>query len=193
MRAKPLNPENMNPEVRYVHDEVISLVTRSQGPVSMVNTEGALIGPFPPMLRNPQFGIPALAFVRSLDNHATLPNKLKEVAILTVGCIFGTRFILYAHKIMAEHFGFSNTTVASLASGYRPAELNKAENIAYQMATTLANGNTLSDSLFANAIETLKEEGTAELIFLISAYVMLATVLNGFDVPIPEASTNIKI
>lgn len=186
MRAAPLHPEEMNPEVRHVHDEVISLVTRSQGPVSMVNTEGALIGPFPPMLRHPQFGIPALAFVRSLDNHATLPNKLKEVAILTVGSVFGARFILHAHKVMAEHFGFSKTSVASLASGYRPAELNEAESIAYQMATTLTNGNSLSDSLYANAIEILKEEGTAELIFLISAYVTLAVVLNGFDVPIPE-------
>ena len=188
MRAAPLHPEEMNPEVRHVHDEVISLVTRSQGPVPMVNAEGALVGPFPPMLRHPQFGIPALAFVRSLDNHATLPNKLKEVAILTVGAVFGTPFIRYAHKIMAEHFGFSKTAVASLASGYRPAELNDAESIAYQVATTLANGNTLTDSLYARAIETLGEEGTAELMFLIAAYVMLAMVLNGFDVPVPEDS-----
>lgn len=29
MRAAPLPPEEMSPEVRYVHDEVINLVTRS--------------------------------------------------------------------------------------------------------------------------------------------------------------------
>lgn len=186
MRAAPLHPEAMTPEVRYVHDEVINLVTKSQGPVSMVNADGALIGPFPPMLRHPQFGIPALAFVRSLDNHATLPKKLKEVVILTVGAVFGAKFELYAHQIMAEHFGFSKTAVAYLASGYRPAELNEEESIAYQMASTLANGHTLSDTLYARAIETLGEDGTAELIFLIAAYVMLAMVLNGFDIPIPN-------
>ncbi|MFT3796019.1 carboxymuconolactone decarboxylase family protein [Flavobacterium sp.] len=189
MRAAPLPPAEMNPEVRYVHDEVVNLVTRSQGPVSMVNPEGALIGPFPPMLRHPQFGIPALAFIRSLDNHATLPKKLKEVAILTVGAVFGSRFELYAHKIMAEHFGFSKTAVAYLASGYRPAELDEAESLAYQVANTLANGSTLSDSLYTRSIEVLGEEGTAELIFLIAGYAMLAMVLNGFDVPIPKDQT----
>jgi 4-carboxymuconolactone decarboxylase len=183
MRAKPLLPEEMSPEVRTVHDGVISLVTRSQGPVPMVNEQGALIGPFPPMLRFPQFGIPALNFVRSLDNHATLDKKVKEVAILTVGAAFNCRFELYAHKIMAAHFGFSQASVAALASGTRPADLAPEESIAYEVADVLAKGTSLPDELYHTALEVLGEETTAELIFLISAYAMLAMVLNGFDVP----------
>jgi 4-carboxymuconolactone decarboxylase len=170
MRAKPLLPEEMSPEVRTVHDGVISLVTRSQGPVPMVNEQGALIGPFPPMLRFPQFGIPALNFVRSLD-------------ILTVGAAFNCRFELYAHKIMAAHFGFSQASVAALASGTRPADLAPEESIAYEVADVLAKGTSLPDELYHTALEVLGEETTAELIFLISAYAMLAMVLNGFDVP----------
>jgi 4-carboxymuconolactone decarboxylase len=183
MRANPLLPEEMNPDVLYVHDEVVNLVTRSQGPVPMINEQGALIGPFPPMLRFPQFGIPALSFVRSLDNHATLPKKVKEVAILTVGAAFNCRFELYAHKIMAAHFGFSPASVAALASGTRPADLTQEENIAYEVAGILAKGSILPDSLYTHAQEVLGKETTAELIFLIAAYAMLAMVLNGFDVP----------
>ncbi|MXN89843.1 hypothetical protein GR160_01255 [Flavobacterium sp. Sd200] len=182
MRAKPFLPEEMNSEVRFVHDEVVKLVTHSQGPVSMLNAQGALIGPFPPMLRFPQFGIPALSFVRSLDNHATLPKKLKEVAILTVGAAFNCKFELYAHKIMALHFGFTAKSVEDLSSGNRPNDLTPEENITYDIATVLAKGDSLPDSLYNHAITLLGEHGTAELLFLISAYAMLAMVLNGFDV-----------
>lgn len=185
MRISPVDPEKMTAEVRYVNDQVLSLVTRSQGPVTMINTEGALVGPFPPMLQFPQFGIPALTFVRSLDNHATLPKKLKEVAILTVGAALGSRFELYAHEIMAAHFGFSPAAVASLALGSRPAELSEQEAIAYEIATVLAKGRIVPDAAYARAIQLLGSEGTAELIFLIGAYALLAMVLNGFDVPAP--------
>ncbi|WP_343694669.1 hypothetical protein [Flavobacterium sp.] len=182
MRVNPINPETMNEEVRYVHDEIFKLITNSQGPVSMINDEGALTGPFPPMLRFPQFGITALSFVRSLDNHASLPKKVREVAILTVGAAFGARFELYAHEIMARHFGFSAAAIASLASGIRPAELNHEEAIAYEIASVLTKGRIIPDSAYNLAKEILGEEGLAELIFLIGAYTLLATVLNGFDV-----------
>lgn len=187
MRIAPFQPEKMNTEVRYVHDEVVNLITRSQGPVKMINEEGALIGPFPPMLHFPQFGIPALSFIRSLDSHATLPKKVREVAILTVGAVFGARFELYAHEIMAQHFGFSQAAVASLSAGFRPYELNAEEAIAYEIAQVLAKGRIVSDAAYAHAEKLLGKDGIAELIFIVGAYVLLATVLNGFDVPAPEA------
>lgn len=182
MRVAPLLPNDMAPEVRYVHEEVVNLVTRIQGPVPMVNEQGALIGPFPPMLRFPQFGIPALNFVRSLDSNETLPKKVKEVAILTVGAVFNCRFELYAHEIMAAHFGFSAEAVGQLATGTQPPDLTPQERIAFQVADTLSKGNVLPDSLYKYALEVLGEQAVAELIFIISAYAMLAMVLNGFDV-----------
>src|SRR5688572_24098937 len=72
MRVLPVLPENMNDETRYVHDEIAKQVARAQGPVPMLNADGALIGPFPPMLHFSQFGIPALSFIRSLDAYAKL-------------------------------------------------------------------------------------------------------------------------
>lgn len=165
MRVLPIHPEKMATEVRLVHNGVVDLVTRSQSPVKMMNAEGELIGPFPPMLQYPQFGIPALAFVRSLDNHATLSKKVKEVAILTVGAAFSSRFELYAHEIMAGHAGFSTSAIASLASGSRPEELNQEEAIAYEVASVLSHAKVVSDSVYNRATELLGKEGTAELVF----------------------------
>ena len=78
MRIKPLPPDTLSPEVRYVHDEIASLIGRSQSQVNMLDAQGALLGPFPPMLHYPQFGIPALTFLRSLDMHATLDKRVRE-------------------------------------------------------------------------------------------------------------------
>src|SRR6478736_3890050 len=104
MRIKPSPPDTLGPEVRYVYDEISNLISHSQSQVKMIDGQGALLGPFAPMLQYPQFGIPALNFLRSLDNHATLNKAVREVAILTVGGKLGARFELYAHEIMAEVF-----------------------------------------------------------------------------------------
>lgn len=186
MRLKPLPPDTLGPELRFVHDEIASLVTMSQGQVVMTDTQGALLGPFPPMLHFPQFGIPALTFLKSLDNHATLPQAVREVAILTVGGAFGSRFELYAHEIMAAVFGLSPNIIASLAAGGRPEGLNEQQGIAHDIASVLVKGHIVPVSTYNQAVKLFGQNGTGELIFLISGYCLIATVLNGFDMPAPE-------
>jgi len=185
MRIKPLPPETLSPELRFVHDEISGLVNRSQGQVVMLDSRGALLGPFPPMLHFPQFGIPALNFLRTLDTHATLPKTVREVAILTVGGVFGSRFELYAHEIMAKAFGLSPAIIASLAAGCRPDSLNEQERIAHDMAYSLVMGHIVPVSTYNQAAELLGQEGAGELIFLISGYCLISIILNGFDMPSP--------
>lgn len=124
MRIKPLPPHTLSPELRSVHNEIANLVAGSQGQVNMLDAEGALIGPFPPMLHFPQFGIPALSFLRTLDTHATLDRKVREVPILTVGAFYGSRFELYAHEIMAEVFGLSPNKRAHISHRWLQSDRN---------------------------------------------------------------------
>jgi len=186
MRIKPLTPESLNAEVRYVHDEIANLIGRSQSQVTMINAEGALLGPFPPMLHYPQFGIPALTFLRALDTHATLDKALREVAILTVGGVLSARFELYAHQIMAAAFGISPGTIATLAAGGHPRGLSEQETVAHDIAYALATGHIIPDSTYNHAVRLLGRDGVAELFFLIGGYCLIATILNGFDIPAPE-------
>jgi 4-carboxymuconolactone decarboxylase len=186
MRIKPLPPDTLGPELRYVHDEIAGLITRSQGQAVMLDSQGALLGPFPPMLHFPQFGIPALSFLRTLDTHATLAGTVREVAILTVGSTFGARFELYVHEIMAEVLGLSPGIVASLAAGCRPDGLNEQETITYDITHSLVTGHIVSASTYKRAVHLLGEDGVAELFFLVGGYSLIAMVLNGFDMPAPD-------
>lgn len=186
MRIKPLPPNTLSPELRYVHDEIANLIGRSQSQATMVDAQGALLGPFAPMLHYPQFGMPALSFLRTLDTQATLPKTVREVAILTVGSAFGARFELYVHEIMAEAFGLSSNATATLAAGGHPQASSEQENIAHIIASALVSGHIIPDSTYKYAIQLLGEEGVAELFFLIGGYCFIAIILNGFDMPAPD-------
>lgn len=185
MRVQPIPPAALGPELRQVHDEIANLIGRSQGQVSMIDAQGALTGPFPPMLRYPQFGIPALTFLRSLDNHAKLDKAVREVAILTVGAALGARFELYAHEIMAVALGLSPDLIATLAAGGRPYGLTQPQALAHDIARAMVTGNFVPESTYRHAVNLLGRDGVAELFFLIGGYSLIAMVLNGFDIPAP--------
>jgi 4-carboxymuconolactone decarboxylase len=186
MRIKPLHPDTLSPGIRHVHDEITNLVGHSQGQVNMIDAQGALLGPFTPMLHYPQFGVPALSFLRTLDTCATLSKTLREVAILTVGGALGARFELYAHEIMAGAFGVSQNIIATLAAGGRPYDLNEQESIAHDIAHLLVNGRIVPDSTYKYAVNLLGQDGVAELFFLIGGYSLIAMILNGFDISAPD-------
>lgn len=186
MRIKPLQPDTLTAEARYVHDEITNLIGKSQSQVNMMNAEGALLGPFPPMLQYPQFGIPALSFIRTLDMHVTLDKRVREVAILTVGAAFNARFELYAHEIMAEAFGIPQDAIATLAAGGRPCNLNEQEATAHDIARCLSAGKIVPDSTYKHAVKLFGQDAVAELFFLVGSYGLIAMILNGFDVPAPD-------
>jgi 4-carboxymuconolactone decarboxylase len=186
MRIKPLPPDTLGVEARYVHDEIANLIGRSQSQVTMIDEHGALLGPFPPMLHYPQFGVPALSFIRTLDTHATLEKRVREVAILTIGAAFGARFELYAHEIMAMTFGLPLGAIATLASGGQPHGLNEQETVAHDIANALAKGHIVPEATYQWAVHLLGRDGVAELFFLIGGYTLLAMILNGFDMPAPD-------
>lgn len=185
MRVQPIPPDRLSPELRQVHTEIAALVGRSQSQVAMLDAQGALTGPFPPMLQYPQFGIPALTLLRALDSQATLEKSVREVAILTVGSAFGARFELYAHEIMAASFGLAPEAIAALAAGGRPHSLTEQQAIAHDVAFSLVTGHVVPTSTYQHAVHLLGSDGVAELFFLIGGYSLIAMILNGFDIPAP--------
>lgn len=186
MRLPPIAPDHLSPDLRKVHDEISALVASTQKQIVVQNEEGALVGPFPAMLRFPQFGVPALIFQRTLSSEARLPKTVREVAILTVGAAYGARYELYAHEITAAEVGLSPSQIATLATGDRPAGLSDAESVAYDVARVLASGRILPASTYARALDVLGLDGIGELVFLVGGYGLIAMLLNAFDVPVPD-------
>ena len=185
MRLPPLAPGAMNSDQRALHEAMAPVIAEHlKGFVSKRN-DGALVGPFPPMLHFLPFGQPAWDYTRALIEQAKLPKPVREIAILATGACFNARYELYAHEHVAESTGLSPTKIATIAAGQRPADLSADEAAAYDVAIVLAGGKPLAGSTYQAAIEAFGQDGVGELVYLIGGYCLVSVLLNAFDMSVP--------
>ena len=185
MRLPPLPPSRLTPEQRTLHDDMAGVIAaKFKGFVSR-REDGALVGPFNPMLHFPQFGQAAWDYTKALVAGSTLPRAAHEVAILVTGARFNSRYELYAHEHVAANSGLSDAKIAAIAAGQRPADLSLEEAAAYDMASALVRGGAVPETTFQAARRMFGEAGTAELVFLVGGYCLVSVMLNAYDVSVP--------
>jgi hypothetical protein len=184
MRAPPIPPDQMPPDVRVLHDDMAEITEHLKDYV-IKRQDGALIGPFAPMLRFPKFGGPAWVYTKELLENSKLPKLAKEVAILVTGAAFNSRFELYAHERVAGQAGLSDVKIGAVASGQRPADLNEEEQAAYDVAAALADCKQLPESTYQRGVQVFGEDQTAELIYPVGGYALISMLLNAYDVSVP--------
>ena len=185
MRLEPIPPSNLNDEQRPLYEAIKAQTDAHMRGFVKAREDGALLGPFNPMVRFPQFGAAAWGVNVALSENSTLPKAAHEVAILVVGARFASRYELYAHEAVGEQAGLSKSKIASLAAGSRPADLTQEEVVAYDVASALARGGPLPASTYHAAVAAFGETGTAEMIYLVGFYCLISVLLNGYDAPVP--------
>ncbi|GAA5063736.1 carboxymuconolactone decarboxylase family protein [Thermocatellispora tengchongensis] len=181
----PIPPAELSEEQRPLDDHVRKIMSGLRTPFTSMDDSGALIGPFPVMLRFPDLARPLLDWFTSVTSGSVLPARVREVAILTIGSRYGAAYELYSHGRIALEIGLSSGVVAGLVAGQRPAELTPEETVAHDVAARLYAGAPLPGALYLAAIDAFGELGMAELVFLIAQYSSISMVLNAFDVPLP--------
>lgn len=185
MRAAPIPPAAMPTDLRPLHDEMDGYIAEHLKGFVSHRADGALVGPFAPMLRFPAFGRAAWTYTKVLIDNAKLPKPAHEVAILATGAVFNSRYELYAHERVADGVGLSAEKIATIAAGQRPADLTEEEQAAYDVAVTLAGGRQLPQSTYERAVKAFGEERTAELIYLVGGYCLVSLLLNAYDMSVP--------
>lgn len=185
MRLPPLPPDQMTPPVRALHDDMVPVISNHLKGFVSSRSDGALIGPFPPMLHFPQFGKPAWEYTKALIEHAGLPKPVREVAILVTGACFNSRYELYAHEHVAKSTGLSSAKIAAISAGQRPSDLSSEEAVAHDFAAALAGGKQLPGSTYKAALDAFGQDGVGELVSLIGGYCLVSVMLNAFDMSVP--------
>lgn len=185
MRASPYPPAAMPADLRPLHDEMNAYVAEHLKGFVSHRSDGALVGPFAPMLRFPDFGRAAWTYTKALIDNARLAKPAHEVAILATGAAFNSRYELYAHERVGEAAGLSAEKVATIAAGQRPADLTEEEQAAYDVAVTLAGGRQLPASTYNRAVRAFGVQQTAELIYLVGGYCLVSLLLNAYDMSVP--------
>ena len=185
MRLEPIAPSELDGVQKPLFERIQAFTSGKQRGFVTARNDGALVGPYNPMLHFPQFGEAAWGMNTALAEHTTLPKPVHELVILVTGARFSSRYEIYAHEFVGESAGLSKSQIASLAAGACPGDLTEAEAVAFAVASALTRGAQLPESAYQAAVAAFGEQGTAEMIYLIGFYCFISVLLNGYDVPVP--------
>ena len=138
----------------------------------------------------PQVFVGWTQMVDELFESPTFSPRMREVVILRVAHLQGSRYELGQHVAIARTAGLTEQQInAILDSGdLEAAGFNGAERTALDVTTELCSTHRLRDDTFATAHAVFGDEALTELLMIISCYYGLALVLNAADLDVDAAA-----
>jgi alkylhydroperoxidase family enzyme len=186
MRLPLIPPNALNAEQKPLYDDMLKGISSNFNAFQVKGEDGALMGPWNPWLHEPRIGKAIWELTLALTAEASLPDNLRQIAILVVGAHFKAAYELYAHIAVAEKEGMRLERLASLASDVKPMDFSPEESVVYDFSYALVRGGVLPEPIYRLAVDSFGQHGTNELIYLVGLYSLVSTTLNGFNVPVPE-------
>jgi 4-carboxymuconolactone decarboxylase len=179
-RFKPLSLDEMTPEQRRMAEAVLA------GP------RKALRGPFSALIYSPETGDRAQALGAQVRFRNSLPEPLKELAILLVARFWTAQYEWYAHHKMALEAGLDPAIGKAIAEGRRPARMSAEETAIYDFASELLETREVSDASFAAVRDRFGEKGVVDLICTMGYYCLVSMTLNVNRYPLPPDAVPLR-
>jgi alkylhydroperoxidase family enzyme len=186
MRLPLIPPQQLSPTQKSLYDDMQKGMQSNFNAFRNEAEDGSLIGPWNAWLHEPAIGGAIWNLTKVMTMEASLPDPVRQVAILVVGAHFHAAYELYAHVAVAEREGMSEARLSTLVAGGRPADLTEQEACAFDVASALTSGGVLPEPCYALAVKLFGQHGANELIYLVGLYCLVSTTLNAFNVPVPE-------
>jgi 4-carboxymuconolactone decarboxylase len=99
--------------------------------------------------------------------NASLPDNVRQIAILVVGARFDAAYEIYAHIAVAEKEAMKAERLATLVANLKPNDLVPDVSMAFDFTYALVRCGTLPEPLYRLAVKTFGQHGTNELIYLV--------------------------
>ncbi len=145
-------------------------------------------GPFRVWMHRPDMAERIEALGRNLRFGGTLPDDLRELAILATARHLKAPYEWAAHEPHARNAGVDDATIDALRHQRRPEAAGVEALAVYDVCAELHTSHDLCDKTFGTAVTVLGHDGVIELIALIGYYTMLAITLNAFRVSLPDGA-----
>lgn len=186
-RLPKLAPAELSAEQRRVYDAIVGGPrNRGRPPYRLADDEGRLEGPFNLMLFSPTVGFALQELGASIRFGSVLPDRLREVAILTVAAWFGSPYEWYSHAAMAGRYGITEQVLATLRRGATPPLEDHRERLAHRLTLELLDHRTLTEQSFRAADDAFGSRGAVELVVMVGYYSLLAVSMAAFGVGLPD-------
>jgi len=175
-----------------IPDAALSPAQRAAAEELASGPRGKLAGPFVPLLRSPELMRRVQKLGEYLRFESTLPDRIKELAILITARHWDQGYEWAFHLPMALKAGVERAVAEAIAEGRRPAALTPAEAAAYDLLGQLMTTPQADDEAYARARAQFGEAGVVDLVAFGGYYGLLAMVMNAARTPAPDAEIPLK-
>ncbi|MGB6947420.1 MAG: carboxymuconolactone decarboxylase family protein [Bryobacteraceae bacterium] len=151
------------------------------------------VGVFNIAVRSPEMVDALWPFGDRIRFHLSVPDKLKEMAILISGRYWMAQFEWSAHHRAGVQAGLSEDTVHAIAEGRRPASLPRDEEAVYNFCTELYKTKQVSDATFQAIKDAVGERGIVEIIGAAGYYQVVSMFMNVDRYPMANASQKLEL
>jgi alkylhydroperoxidase family enzyme len=179
-------PDELDEERRRLYDAIVGGPRAASMPTfPLTDPAGRLEGPYNAMLLSPSLGAALQELGAAIRYRAALPDRCREIAILTLARERGSEFESYAHARVAGQIGITADELAALHASTAVAELSATERLVERGVAALCHDRDLDDNLYGALLDALGREQLNELITLTGYYDLLALSLRVWRTPLP--------
>ena len=176
-RLPQVTREEVKEELRAAFDQV------SAGPGGVGTEPMSVLKNSPEMARR---AIPLFNYVR---NESSLPQKVRELAMLTTARANDCPYIWNAHVALGRQAGLSDQLVDALRDKRPLPRLADDEAAVVNMGTEFFTTHRVSQETFDLAVKLFGAQGLVELTTLMGYYAMLAFNANAVELGLPHGHT----
>ncbi|ABS63277.1 Carboxymuconolactone decarboxylase [Parvibaculum lavamentivorans DS-1] len=129
------------------------------------------------------------AFMRLINaylNDGVLDPELRELVILRVGHLCGSRYEVHQHKRVSRMLGMSAERIEAAAGSLPSPYLSGSENAVLAFTDNQVAQVKADDALFVTAHEHLGDAGMQELVIVIGIYLLVCRYLETFEIEIED-------
>jgi 2-pyrone-4,6-dicarboxylate lactonase len=170
------SPEDMTPEQRVVHDEIVTGV------------RGRLVGPLRAVLHSPDLARRWSRLGEFLRFSTCLPKKLNELAIIVTGRRWNSQLEFLIHSEAAMAAGLAPAAIEAIRVAQAPSFTDEAEAEVYEFARMLQQTADVDPAAHAAVTKRWGERGVVELTGVIGYYTMVSMTLNAHEIPLPDGA-----
>src|SRR5437868_436430 len=149
-RFKPLPYEQMDPAQKKMAETMAA----GRGPGGSFNI----------IVRGPGSGSLFYDMGERIRFHMSVPDKLKELAILLTARYWTAHFEWQAHRRAAAQAGLSEEKIKAIAEGRRPAGMSADEETVYNFVIELYKTKNVSDATFGALKNLTGERGVVDIV-----------------------------
>ena len=177
-RLPALTPETLSAEQRRVAQAIAA------GP------RGVVQGPLLAWLHSPELADRAQALGAFCRYGTSLPPRLSELAIITVGAYWRAGFEWHVHAPLAIAAGIEPAAVEAIRIGATPDFAQADEAAVWRFTHQLLHDRQVDDDAYQAAQAALGPSAVVELVGIVGYYGLISMTINAFHVPLPEGAAN---